>query len=122
MTRQMVMVGFLQAQNCTNLPSSWRHPQSRDDSMSSDYYQEIGRILEAGKFHLAFFDDRLAMPDRYGNDHAAAVRHGVRVVKLDLIPLMTPMGLATRYLGIGGTYTTYYEPFHVARPSPRWII
>jgi len=28
----MVMVGFLQAQNCTNLPSSWRHPESRDDS------------------------------------------------------------------------------------------
>src|SRR6202035_1615026 len=64
MTRQMVMVGFLQAQNCTNLPSSWRHPESRDDSMSADYYQEIGRILESGKFHMAFFDDRLAMPDR----------------------------------------------------------
>ena len=30
MTRQMAMVGFLQAQNCTNLPSSWRHPDSRD--------------------------------------------------------------------------------------------
>ena len=55
--RQMVMVGFLQAQNCTNLPSSWRHPESRDDSMSADYYQEIARILEAGKFHMAFFDD-----------------------------------------------------------------
>ena len=27
--RQMVMVGFLQAQNCTNLVSSWRHPESR---------------------------------------------------------------------------------------------
>ena len=53
MTRQMVMVGFLQAQNCTNLPSSWRHPESRDDSMSADYYQEIGRILESGKFDLA---------------------------------------------------------------------
>ena len=46
MTRQMVMVGFLQAQNCTNLPSSWRHPESRDDSMSADYYQEIARILD----------------------------------------------------------------------------
>jgi FMN-dependent oxidoreductase (nitrilotriacetate monooxygenase family) len=35
---------------------------------------------------------------------------------MDLVPLMTAMGLATRYLGIGGTYsTTYYEPFHVAR-------
>ena len=41
MTRQMALVGFLQAQNCTNLPSSWRHPESRDDSMSADYYQEI---------------------------------------------------------------------------------
>ena len=63
MTRQMVMIGFLQAQNCTNLPSSWRHPESRDDSMSVDYYREIARILESGKFHMAFFDDRLAMPD-----------------------------------------------------------
>src|SRR5258707_12549047 len=82
MTRQMVMVGFLQAQNCTNLPSSWRHPESRDDSMSADYYQEIGRILESGKFHMAFFDDRLAMPDRYGNDHAHTVEYGIRCVKM----------------------------------------
>ena len=58
MTRQMAMVGFLQAQNCTNLPSSWRHPESRDDSMSAHYYQEIAGVLEAGKFHMAFFDDR----------------------------------------------------------------
>jgi hypothetical protein len=50
----MAMVGFLQAQNCTNLPSSWRHPESRDDSMSADYYQEIAGVLEAGKFHMAF--------------------------------------------------------------------
>ena len=48
MTRQMALVGFLQAQNCTNLPGSWRHPESRDDSMSADYYQEIARILERG--------------------------------------------------------------------------
>ncbi len=76
MTRQMAMVGFLQAQNCTNLPSSWRHPESRDDSMSADYYQEIAKILESGKFHMAFFDDRLAMPDRYGNDHRHTVEYG----------------------------------------------
>ena len=95
MTRQMVMVGFLQAQNCTNLPSSWRHPQSRDDSMSADYYQEIGRILESGKFHMAFFDDRLAMPDRYGNDHAHTVEYGIRCVKMDPVIVLTTMGMAT---------------------------
>jgi FMN-dependent oxidoreductase (nitrilotriacetate monooxygenase family) len=116
MARQMVMVGFLQAQNCTNLPASWRHPESRDDSMSADYYQEIGRILEAGKFHMAFFDDRLAMPDRYGNDHAHAVEYGIRCVKMDPVVVLTCMGMATQRLGLGSTAsTTYYEPFDVAR-------
>ncbi len=116
MTRQMAMVGFLQAQNCTNLPSSWRHPESRDDSMSADYYQEIARILEAGKFHMAFFDDRLAMPDRYGNDHAHTVEYGIRCVKMDPIVVLTTMGMVTEKLGLASTCsTTYYEPFDVAR-------
>src|SRR3981081_1643497 len=116
MPRQMAMVGFLQAQNCTNLPASWRHPESRTDFLSADYYVEIARILEAGKFHLAFFDDRLAMPDRYGNDHVHAVEHGIRCVKLDPIVVLMTMGMATQHLGLGSTSsTTYYEPFHVAR-------
>jgi FMN-dependent oxidoreductase (nitrilotriacetate monooxygenase family) len=114
--RQMALVGFLQAQNCTNLPASWRHPESRTDFLSADFYREIARVLEAGKFHLAFFDDRLAMPDRYGNDHVHAVEHGIRCVKLDPIVVLMTMGMATQHLGLGSTYsTTYYEPFHVAR-------
>jgi FMN-dependent oxidoreductase (nitrilotriacetate monooxygenase family) len=116
MTRQMALVGFLQAQNCTNLPSSWRHPDSRDDSMTADYYQQIARILEAGKFHMAFFDDRLAMPDRYGNDHAHTVEYGIRCVKMDPLIVLTTMGMVTDKLGLGATCsTTYYEPFDVAR-------
>src|SRR5438067_631941 len=116
MPRQMTMVGFLQAQNCTNLPASWRHPESRTDFLSADFYREIARVLEAGKFHLAFFDDRLAMPDRYGNDHVHTVEHGIRCVKLDPIVVLMAMGMATQHLGLGATYsTTYYEPFHVAR-------
>jgi FMN-dependent oxidoreductase (nitrilotriacetate monooxygenase family) len=116
MTRQMAMIGFLQAQNCTTLPSSWRHPLSRSDSMSVDYYQEIGRILGAGKFHMAFFDDRLAMPDRYGNDHAHAVEYGIRCVKMDPLIVVTAMGMVTEKLGLASTCsTTYFEPFDVAR-------
>jgi FMN-dependent oxidoreductase (nitrilotriacetate monooxygenase family) len=112
----MVMVGFLQAQNCTNLPASWRHPESRTDFLSADFYREIARVLEQGKFHLAFFDDRLAMPDRYGNDHVHAVEHGIRCVKLDPIVVLMAMGMATSRLGMGATCsTTYYEPFHIAR-------
>ena len=116
MARQMVMVGFLQAQNCTNLAFSWRHPESRLDFMTADFYQEIGRILERGKFHMGFFDDRLAMPDRFGNDHVHAIEHGIRCVKMDPIAVLMAMGMATKNLGLGATAsTTYYEPFQIAR-------
>ena len=114
--RQIVMVGFLQAQNCTNLASSWRHPASRTDSWSPEFYQHIGRVLEEGKFHLGFFDDRLSMPDMYGRDHGHTVAHGIRCVKLDAVTVLTVLGMATERLGLGATYSTsYYEPFHVAR-------
>src|SRR3984885_4411761 len=116
MTRQMKLIGFLQAQNCSNYPASWRHPQSKANWYSREYYEEIGRTLERGKFHLAFFDDRLAIPDRYGNDVSATLRHGIRAAKLDPMAAALTLGLATRHLGVGVTYsTTYYEPFHVAR-------
>jgi FMN-dependent oxidoreductase (nitrilotriacetate monooxygenase family) len=112
----MTLVAFLQAANCSNYPASWRHPATTPDFLTAAYFQRIARILEEGKFHLAFCDDRLAMPDRYGDDFTTAVRHGIRVVKMDLIPVLTAMGLATQHLGVGATYsTTYYEPFHVAR-------
>ncbi|MDB5511939.1 MAG: FMN-dependent monooxygenase [Enterovirga sp.] len=83
---------------------------------SSDYYQRIGRTLEHGKFHLAFFDDRLGMPDRYGDDYALTVRGGIRAAKLDPVVVAMTIGMATERLGLGVTYsTTYYEPYHVAR-------
>ena len=114
--RQMVLVGFLQAQNCTNVASAWRHPDARSDFTSAAYYQKIGQVLEAGKFQMAFFDDRLAMPDIYGGNPAEVVANGVRVVKLDPVATMLAMGFGTRCLGIGATAsTTYYEPFDVAR-------
>ena len=114
--RRMILVGFLQAQNCTNIASSWRHPASRPDSWSPEFYRHIGRVLEEGRFHLGFFDDRLSMPDMYGRDHAHTVAHGIRCVKLDAVTVLTVMGMATERLGLGATYsTTYYEPFHVAR-------
>ncbi len=114
--RDMTLVAFLQAQNCSNYAASWRHPQAMPDFTSVEYYQRVARILEHGKFHLAFFDDRLAMPDMYNDDYVESVRNGIRVVKMDLIPILTAMGLATKHIGLGGTYsTTYYEPYHVAR-------
>ncbi len=114
--RQMALVGFLQAQNCTTIPAAWRHPEARHDFTTPQYYAHLGRVLERGRFDLGFFDDRLAMPDLYGNDHTHTVEHGIRAVKLDPTVALMAMGMATEHLGLGATYsTTYHEPFHVAR-------
>jgi FMN-dependent oxidoreductase (nitrilotriacetate monooxygenase family) len=114
--RQMALIGFLQAQNCSNFAASWRHPDSRTDFTSPDFYAHIARVLEDGRFHLAFFDDRLGMPEYHGGNYDDAIRYGIRCVKLDPIATMMPMIMATEHLGLGGTMSTsYYEPFHVAR-------
>ena len=114
--RQMLLVGFMQAANCSNYSASWRHQTTDMGFLTPEYYQNIARTLERGKFHLAFLDDRLAMPSLYGDTVEPAIRHGIRVVKLDLVPVLTAMALATRHIGVGATYsTTYYTPFHVAR-------
>ena len=114
--RQMTLIAFMQAQNCSNYVGSWRHPASMSDFMSPEYYQRIARTLEDAKFDLAFFDDRLAMPDIYGNDHRETVANGIRCVKLDPTIVLMAMAAVTTRLGLGSTYsTTYYEPFHVAR-------
>lgn len=114
--RQMALVAFLQAQNCSNFPASWRHPAAAQDFLSPDYYRRIGRTLEEGAFHLAFFDDRLAIPDVYADDFKVTMREGIRAVKLDPMLCAMTLGNATERLGVGVTYsTTYYEPFHVAR-------
>jgi FMN-dependent oxidoreductase (nitrilotriacetate monooxygenase family) len=112
----MSLIAFMQAQNCSNYVGSWRHPSSMSDFTSPEYYQRIARTLEDAKFDLAFFDDRLAMPDIYGDDHRETVANGIRAVKLDPTIVLMTMAAATSRLGLGSTYsTTYYEPFHVAR-------
>ena len=88
MTKQMTLVAFLQAQNCSNLPASWRHPESRSDFMSADFYRHLGRVLEAGKFHLGFFDDRLAIPDMYEDSFVETVREGVRAAARERLVLL----------------------------------
>ena len=114
--REMLLIAFMQASNCSNYTGSWRHPDTAAGFLDLGYYQDIARTLEGARFHMAFLDDRLAMPSVYGDSYAEAVEYGVRVVKLDLVPVITAMGLAAPHLGLGATYsTTYYSPFHVAR-------
>jgi FMN-dependent oxidoreductase (nitrilotriacetate monooxygenase family) len=116
MTRQMTLVGFMQAGNVTVYSGSWRYPSADLGFLTMDYYTHIAQTLEQGKFDLVFFDDRLAMPGVYGDSVADAVRYGARPVKLDLTAVLGGIIARTSRIGVGATYsTTYYDPFHVAR-------
>ena len=86
--RQMDLVGFLQAQNCTNWPS-WRHPDSRTDFLSADYYPHIGRILEAASSTSPSSTTAWRCRTCYGGDHRHAVAHGIRCVKMDPIVVLS---------------------------------
>ena len=113
--RQVHFVAFCKLRTAppSPLPGATRTPE---DSYSPEYYQHIARVLEAGKFDVGFFDDRLAMPDLFGGDHARTVSNGIRCVKMDPMMCLMTMGAAPTNLGLGATCsTTYYEPFHVAR-------
>lgn len=116
MTRQLTLVGFMQAGNVTVYSGSWRYPSADPGFLTMDYYTRIGKVLEEGTFDCVFFDDRLAMPGVYGGSPADAVRYGARPVKLDLTAVLGGIIGATTRIGVGATYsTTYYQPFHVAR-------
>ena len=95
--RQMTLVAFLQAQNCSNFAGSWRHPELAHRLLVAGLLPaHIARVLEAGKFDLAFFDDRLAMPDMYGDDHAQTVAARHPLVKLDPIVVLMAMAHGDR--------------------------
>ena len=116
MTRQMTLVGFMQAGNVTVYSGSWRYPSADLGFLTMGYYTRIAQTLEQGKFDCVFFDDRLAMPGVYGDSVADAVRYGARPIKLDLTAVLGGIIGATDRIGVGATYsTTYYDPFHVAR-------
>ncbi len=113
---ELALIAFLQAQNCSNYVGSWRHPASMADFTTANYFQRIARTLEDARFDMAFFDDRLAMPEIYGHSADLAVEWGIRSVKMDPSAVLMAMAMATSHLGLGATYsTTYYEPYHVAR-------
>jgi hypothetical protein len=69
--------------------------------LTPKYYRRIARTLEKGKIQMAFFDDRLALPDLYTGHHTEAVAAGVRAVKMDPSTILMTMGMVTERLGLG---------------------
>ncbi len=117
MSRQIRFNAF--DMNCVAHQSSglWRHPQDQSWRYKDlEYWTELAKLLERGKFDGIFIADVLGTYDVYGGSNEAAIRHGAQVPVNDPILLVSAMALVTEHLGFGVTAGTAYEhPYPFAR-------
>jgi FMN-dependent oxidoreductase (nitrilotriacetate monooxygenase family) len=105
--------------NCVAHQSSgmWRHPDDRSSSYKDlEYWTELAKLLERGRFDGIFIADVLGTYDVYGGSNEAAIRNGAQVPVNDPVLLVSAMALVTENLGFGITAGTAYEhPYPFAR-------
>src|SRR5262252_3655333 len=103
--RHIHLAAFLIAGNGAHSHAMWRHPLSLlGGFLDPDYYVQIAQTLERGLFDIAFFADRLAMSDRFGESIEVGARYGDQdATRLDPILVTSLLAGATRHIGLGAT-------------------
>ncbi|WP_223302726.1 LLM class flavin-dependent oxidoreductase [Halotalea alkalilenta] len=98
-------------------PGLWRHPRDRArDYRRLDYWLELARTLERGRFDALFIADVLGVYDVYRGDASEALRGAVQVPVNDPLPLVAAMATVTEHLGFGLTASLSFEhPYPFAR-------
>jgi len=88
--------------------ASWRLPEARyGASHDIDYYKELARTAERGKFDIAFLADSLAINEQ---------SHPNILNRFEPITLVSALAGATSKIGLVATASTsYIEPFNLAR-------
>ncbi|MEA2744088.1 MAG: long-chain alkane monooxygenase [Acetobacteraceae bacterium] len=98
-------------------PGLWTHPDDRADSYNTlEYWTDLARILERGKFDALFLADVLGIYDIYKGSGRTALEHAVQVPVNDPLMVIPPMAMVTEHLGFGVTCALSYElPYPFAR-------
>lgn len=99
--------------NCVAHQSSglWAHPRDRSATYKDlEYWVDLARLLERGKFDGIFLADVLGTYDVYGGSADAALRNATQVPVNDPFLVVPAMALVTEHLGFGITGTLSYEP------------
>jgi long-chain alkane monooxygenase len=99
-------------------PDEWNGPFSNGGQpWDGQFYVEMARALERGKFDYIMLEDKLAVSESYGGSSEVYLKHALGMVpKHDPVPLATLMGAATSRIGVVATMSTLgYPPFLLAR-------
>lgn len=98
-------------------PGLWAHP--RDNAWryrQLDYWTDLAKLLERGRFDGLFIADVLGTYDVYQGSAEAAIREAAQVPVNDPILLVSAMAHVTEHLGFGATCSLSYEhPYPFAR-------
>jgi len=98
-------------------PGLWRHPDDQAGRYKDiEYWVELAKTLEKGRFDGLFIADVIGIYDVYGNDKETTIREATQVPVNDPILLVSAMSHATKHLGFGITCSTTFEhPYPFAR-------
>ncbi|MCL2898463.1 LLM class flavin-dependent oxidoreductase [Brenneria tiliae] len=98
-------------------PGLWAHPRDRSWQYKDlEYWTDLARLLERGKFDGLFIADVLGIYDVLNGNGDAAIRQATQVPVNDPLALITPMALVTEHLGFGLTASLSFEhPYPFAR-------
>lgn len=98
-------------------PGLWTHPRDKADSYNTlDYWTDLARTLERGRFDAIFLADVLGIYDVYKGSPRTALENAVQVPVNDPLMVIPAMAVVTRHLGFGVTCALSYEhPYPFAR-------
>lgn len=95
----------------------WRHPEDQSYRYRDlEYWTDLARLLERGRFDALFIADVLGVYDTYAGSADGAIRTGMQIPLNDPVLQIPAMAAVTEHLGLGVTVSaTYEQPYTLAR-------
>jgi FMN-dependent oxidoreductase (nitrilotriacetate monooxygenase family) len=89
----------------------WTHPRDRSLNYNTlEYWQDLARLAERGKFDGIFLADIVGVYDVYKGGPAPSIVNSVQIPVNDPLLVVPAMAAVTKHIGFGVTSVTTYEP------------
>src|SRR5215469_10625263 len=89
----------------------WTHPRDRSvDYNTLEYWQDLARLAERGKFDGIFLADIVGVYDVYRSGPEASIVDAVQIPVNDPMLVVSAMAAVTTHIGFGVTANLIYEP------------
>src|SRR5690625_486963 len=118
MTKQIILNAFEMTSAMHNAHGLWKHPANKRQHgyKDLDYWLEMAKLLERGKFDAIFFADVVGVYDVYRQSKDPSIQDGVQFPLNDPAFVVPAMATVTENLSFAVTVSTTYEhPFGHAR-------